>query len=252
MAVQTAPLTIGAQISSTISQPGERDLYSFTLTERTRLVFDLLLYQGELNWSLAGPDGQIVSARRFDQSDGLNFTGNPVLDLAAGAYTLTIDGNRQFTGAYAFRLLDLAAAELLVANQGTTGNLGPQGRETAAYRFEATEGMRFGIDVLNSPNYNHRLRLIDPLGQVVFGPTSMQDSGLMTAAMAGTYTLLVEGYAAEGSNFSYSFLLDVAAQPPANGATGQDFDADGLPYVLVNHQGRPRRCCATARMISCG
>ncbi|MGB3802622.1 MAG: LamG-like jellyroll fold domain-containing protein, partial [Sphingopyxis granuli] len=237
MAVQTAPLTIGAQISSTISQPGERDVYSFTLTERTRLVFDSLLYQGELNWSLTGPDGQIVSARRFDQSDGLNFTGNPVLDLAAGTYTLTIDGNRQFTGAYAFRLLDLAAAELLTANQGTTGNLGPQGRETAAYRFEATEGMRFGIDVLNSPNYNHRLRLIDPLGQVVFGPTSMQDSGLMTAAMAGTYTLLVEGYAAEGSNFSYSFLLDVAAQPPANGATGQDFDADGLPYVLVNHQG---------------
>src|SRR3546814_21183985 len=75
--------------------------------------------------------------------------------------------------------------------------LGQQGRETAMYRFDAAAGMRFGFDLLSGGGGNHRWRLIDPLGQVIFGPSSLSDTGLMTAAMAGTYPLLVEGYAGQ-------------------------------------------------------
>src|SRR3546814_6462575 len=100
------------------------------------------------------------------------------------------------------------------------------------YRFDAAAGMRFGFDLLSGGGGNHRWRLIDPLGQVIFGPSSLSDTGLMTAAMAGTYTLLVEGYAAQSADVGYSFAFDVPALLPANGQTAQDFGGAGLPYVL--------------------
>src|SRR3546814_5662193 len=59
----------------------------------------------------------------------------------------------------------------------------------------------------------------------------------MTAAMAGTYTLLVEGYAAQSADVGYSFAFDVPALLPANGQTAQGFGGAGLPYVLANHRG---------------
>src|SRR3546814_7166932 len=80
------------------------------------------------------------------------------------------------------------------------------------YRFDAAAGMRFGFDLLSGGGGNHRWRLIDPLGQVIFGPSSLSDTGLMTAAMAGTYTLLVEGYAAQSADVGYSFAFDVPAR----------------------------------------
>src|SRR3546814_7524570 len=80
------------RIDSTIAHGGESDRYSFTLDERTRLLFDSFTQTSGINWTLSGPDGTVVSSRRFDQSDGLGLGANPVLDLSAGNWTLTIDG----------------------------------------------------------------------------------------------------------------------------------------------------------------
>ncbi|MFA7603825.1 MAG: CARDB domain-containing protein, partial [Novosphingobium sp.] len=78
-----------------------------------------------------------------------------------------------------------------------------------------------------------------PLGQVVFGSSVLSSTGLLTATMAGSYTLLVEGRVSRSADSAYNFVFDVASQPPANGATAQDFEAagGGLPFVLGNHQG---------------
>src|SRR3546814_11131939 len=55
--------------------------------------------------------------------------------------------------------------------------------------------------------------------------------------MAGTYTVLFEGYAAQSADVGYSFAFDGPARLPANGQTAQDFGGAGLPYVLANHRG---------------
>src|SRR5690606_27719807 len=55
MVVQDAALTVGQRIDAAISQPGERDRYSFALTEPAKLVFDSLLSTSTLNWTLTGP-----------------------------------------------------------------------------------------------------------------------------------------------------------------------------------------------------
>ncbi|PZQ23763.1 MAG: hypothetical protein DI569_03340 [Sphingopyxis macrogoltabida] len=246
MTVQDAMLTIGDRVDSTISRPGEIDRYSFTLADRTRLLFDSFTHASAINWTLSGPGGTVVTNRRFDQSDGLGLSANPVLDLSAGSWTLTIDGTGDASAAYGFRLLEIGEAEALAPSGTYSRALGEQGRETDMYRFDAVVGMRFGFDLLSGGGGNARWRLIDPLGQVVFGPSVPANTGLMTAALAGTYTLLVEGYTAQGTDVGYSFRFDVPAQPPANGETGQDFDGAGLPYALVNHNG------AAAQVLNAG
>src|SRR5690606_8012545 len=185
----------------------------------------------------SGPGGTIVTAREFRSSDGIDFGGNPVLDLAAGDWTLTVDGAGDFTGDYAFRLLDLAQAPEMVAGGSYNGTFSQLGRETDMYRFNATKGMRFGFDSTQSVSTNNRWRLIDPLGQQVYGPTTVTDTGWLTAALDGTYTLLLEGRDSNTADAPYAFLFDVPVQPAANGQTRQDWDGAGLPYVLVNQQG---------------
>src|SRR3546814_6753024 len=108
---------------------GESDRYSFTLDERTRLLFDSFTQTSGINWTLSGPDGTVVSSRRFDQSDGLGLGANPVLDLSAGNWTLTIDGAGDAAEAYAFRLLDMGEAEELAPAGIYNRALGQKGRE---------------------------------------------------------------------------------------------------------------------------
>src|SRR5262249_1843003 len=95
-------LTIGATTSGTITQTGQRDLYTFSVAAPTQVLFDGQTNDGQLQWSLVGPPGTEQSA--------LAFVSTPsVLTLVPGSYTLTVDGVGDETTAYSFRLLDLAA-----------------------------------------------------------------------------------------------------------------------------------------------
>ena len=160
-----------------IGEIGQSDAYTFTLASPAKLYFDTFNDLATVNFTLKGPNGTVVAARPLSSSDGVDFTGNPVFDLPAGDYTLTIDGAGAFTGDYAFRLLDLAAATEVVPGGSYNGTFAQLGRETDMYRFTATAGMRFGFDSTQSVSGNNRWRLIDPLGQVVYGQTTLDDTG---------------------------------------------------------------------------
>ena len=102
-------MTIGTSIFDRIETPGSSVAFSFTLAQDTKLLFDTLVGSPSLNWTLTGPRGTVVNARSFYSSDGSS--GNPLLELAAGAYTLTVAAVGDFTGAFGFRLLDRAGAQ---------------------------------------------------------------------------------------------------------------------------------------------
>src|SRR5262249_59848073 len=97
---------------------------------------------------LAGPAGIAVNARSFTASDGFTFSGSPVLSLPAGSYTLTVDATTDATGAYQFRLVDLASATPLTPGTPVNGTLDPAA-ETDLYRFTAAAGDRFFFDFLS-------------------------------------------------------------------------------------------------------
>src|SRR5262249_56366487 len=104
--------------------------------------FDALTNNANLNWTLAGPTGTVVSARPFTSSDGFNFSSTPALNLVAGDYVLTIAGQGTTTGAYSFRLWDLAQATALTPGTPVSSDLSPA-NETDLYRFAANAGDRF-------------------------------------------------------------------------------------------------------------
>ena len=138
-------LDLGSVTSGTIGITGEQDQYTFHLAAASQMYFDSLTSIGNLNWTLAGPAGTAVSSRPFGQSDGSFVSGNPVLNLVAGDYTLTVDGSGDFTGAYQFRLWDLAQASPLTPGTPVSGALDPH-NETDLYRFTAAAGDRLFFD----------------------------------------------------------------------------------------------------------
>src|SRR4030095_6652728 len=84
---ETASLVLGTRVDGSPGIPGQRDAYTFTLAAETRVSFDSLTNGGPA-WSLVGPRGTIFSGRLFTRSDSRS--GNSVVVLPAGAYTLTV------------------------------------------------------------------------------------------------------------------------------------------------------------------
>src|SRR5262245_11706492 len=154
--------------AGTISVPGEQDDYSFTLANDSLLYFDSLTDTSNITWSLSGPPGAAVSNRAFNLSDSGSIGTNPVLNLPAGNYTLTVDGVNDTTGPYEFRLRDLAGAIPVTPGTPVSGDLSPA-NETDFYRFTAVTGNQYYFDVqARSGAGNAQWRLIDPFGGVVF------------------------------------------------------------------------------------
>ena len=175
--------------------PGQTDTYSFTLDEARALYLDALAGSA-FAWSLSGPTGTLYS-RSMGASDAYEL-GNthPLLRLAAGDYTLRIDGSGDTVGDYAFRLVDVAAeAQAIGLSTAIAGTLDPA-RSTRFYKFEATAGERYFFDSLGfSGGYTDTTyRLIAPDGTQAWGGYGwMEDRDVAAFAQTGTYWLLVEG-----------------------------------------------------------
>lgn len=176
-------------VSDAISASGETDHHNFTVASDIKVVFDSLTNDPNLNWSLDGPNGTVVNARSFAASDSTGLSGSPAMDLAAGDYTITVNGSAGATGAYGFRLLDLQKANGIAQGTAVTGQINPA-KETDAYKFNATAGDHFFLDVTGRSGGDLTWQLLDPSGQQVFGSTTMnsagQDIDLPSLAATGT------------------------------------------------------------------
>ena len=199
-------LTLGNTVNGSIAHAGQRDFYSFTLSQAKQLYLDSLTNNSSLNWTLIGSRGTVVSARNFTSSDSNYLSGSAIYDLAAGDYTLIIDSGGDAVGSYSFRLLDIAQATVITPGTIISGQLNPA-NETDIYRFNATVGDRYYFDsqLLSNTAY---WRLLDPYGQVVFDTSYMgSDLGPIVLAQTGVYTISVEGYIASTGTTNYSFNI---------------------------------------------
>ncbi|HNI80523.1 MAG TPA: CARDB domain-containing protein, partial [Rhodocyclaceae bacterium] len=243
------PITLGAQVNGNLTSGTDSKTYALDLSDARRLYFDVLSNTPYVQWSLTGPSGALVTSRYFYSSDGSNassYGNTPILDLAAGHYTLTVGGS---AGAFAFRLLDLAAATAVTLDSSgkadVSGQLSPRS-ETDAYSFTATAGERYYFQRLQG-NYNSAIwRLIGPSGQVVMGPSDQwYDVENVTLPEAGTYTLLIEGPYYYTDTANYSFRISRITDPaPVTIDLGQvvsgSIDSAGQVshYTLVLDQAR--------------
>ncbi|HEV3341679.1 MAG TPA: putative Ig domain-containing protein, partial [Pirellulales bacterium] len=233
---QTQPLVLGNTVNSTLATPGEQDRYTFNLAANAQLYFDSLTNSSTIQWSLSGPSGTLVSNRLFSGSDSNSIFSNPVLIAPAGAYTLTVTGSGNATGAYAFRLLDLSTATPFTANAEVDGRLSP-GTSTNIHQFTAKAGDTYYFESLTvpyvltagplttgAPANTGQWRLVDPYGNLLFTAALGSDAGLITLPADGTYTLLIEGSIKNNARLGYTFkavrpAIDVVASDP------------GVPFV---------------------
>lgn len=189
-------------------EPGQRDRFTFTLASATKLVFDSLTDAGNLRWSLTGPRGSEVANRAFYYSDGAEYGAAGVLDLPAGGYVLTVEGDGDTARDYAFRLLNIAAAVAVPLDAEIAGRIDPA-RETDAYAFAAQAGDQILLERIVGRNQTYDYwRLIDPTGRDVAGPTYFGDDYDLPITMTGTYTLLVESPVWDEGVRDYSFRLN--------------------------------------------
>jgi hypothetical protein len=208
----TQTLALGSAVNGTLAASGQQDRYTFTLSANALLYFDSLTSNDNLHWSLSGPGGAVVSNRSFSGSDG-GSVNNPMLAVTAGAYTLTVAAPGQVTGAYAFRLSDLATAVPFTPNTPVGGKLSP-GNSTNFHQFTAKAGDSYYFESLKIPfalgtsSNDVQWRLVDPYGNILFNANIGTDAGRVTLPAAGTYTLLVEGAIRNTADSGYALRVD--------------------------------------------
>src|SRR3546814_7654226 len=86
---------------------------------------------------------------------------------------------------------DVCSSDLIALGEAQSITLNP-GNVTQAFRFDAGAGNRLFFDHIGGSTDPY-WRLIDPRGQVVFGPSRVGDIEEPPLPLTGTYTLLVEG-----------------------------------------------------------
>ena len=117
---------------------------------------------GAFRWSLVGPRGVEIDGRSLYYSESYEYGGaSPVVDLPlAGTYQLRIHADGATTGAYAFRLLDLADATALTPGTQIDATLNPS-NETDLYHFEAQAGERVLLRRARTEPEQRRLGQLD-------------------------------------------------------------------------------------------
>ncbi|OZA70315.1 MAG: hypothetical protein B7X78_02880, partial [Sphingomonadales bacterium 39-62-4] len=214
-----ATLVPGVTVTGTVAAL-QTQAYSFTLADAKQLVFDTLSGAADITWTLRGPRGIEVSARTFRNSDSADLAGSGLLDLPEGDYVIEVAGQGAASGAFSFRLLDIAAATPLTIGVGTSFAFDPA-NSSRTFRFSAAAGDQLQVVRSDGLAHDAYVRVIDPTGRQVYGPAYFGSDNVFTAAMAGEYTVLVESRYYITSSETYGFSVDrLGNTPPANTSTG--------------------------------
>ena len=190
--VDPAPVTVAfaAVTSGTLVNQNAIARYTFTLASDSNVVFNSLTANSNENWTLTGPNGYSLT-RNFYDSGSYELGGtNPILALKAGTYTLTFSNSSTASAAYSFQLLNVANATPLTVGTTLSATDNP-GNATLLYSFNATQGTPLSLTTVDASNVLS-VRVFDPYGQQVFGPTATGQQ-LITPTATGVYTLMVEG-----------------------------------------------------------
>jgi membrane-associated phospholipid phosphatase/methionine-rich copper-binding protein CopC len=201
-------LTLGSTVTSTISQAGEQDVYTFTGAVGQRLYYDGLINNSTstIYAQLISPSGQTIFGNGDADSDR-----DPITLTEAGTYKLILDGYADNTGDYSFKLIDAAAATNLTLNTNISGTLDP-GLKTEIYRINGTAGQKLKFDSLLTGSVNGNWKLYNANNQLLTNNNLITDFNT-TLPNDGTYLLMLSGSGANGT-VNYNFqVTDVSDAP---------------------------------------
>ncbi len=201
----TSCLTLGTEVTGTITNPGDSHTYTFSGTAGQRLYYDGLASAGTYLFAeLTNPYGTTI----FNNSSSAH--AGPYTLTYSGTYALTVYsyGTQRATGAYAFTLDDASKATsiALTSGSGTTesGTLAT-GISTNLYQFSGTAGQSLDFESLkDSPADSSIAYLYNP-GNGFVTDFYLDSDASVKLTSTGTYLLAVSGQNAANTSVSYSF-----------------------------------------------
>jgi len=209
----TNALTFAATVSGTLDEPGEEDRFTFTGSVGQRILYDALQSDYEnLTASVVTPSGGSLFSGNSDSDQGM-FTLTE-----SGTHTLVQKAPSDFTGAYSFRLLDLAAGSLVTYGTTVSNQLIPQ-VSAQLYRISGVAGQRIGITNLGASSPNAIWSLLNPVNGVMLSGNILNYLGEVTLPSTGTYALLVAGNTDLIGGMTYQFRVSLisSASGPVSG-----------------------------------
>ena len=201
--IVTPPLTeqslsLNTTVSSSIGERGEKDNYTFTGASGQRLFFDRITGVSDIKAKLYSPSGSLV----MDGNTGSDFA--PFFLRETGEYRLEIDGNKNTTGNYSFRLVDVENVPTLTLDTAIPGTLNP-GTEVDFYQFLPAVGQPLYFDLTASSWSNANWVLYGPDNKALATPNASSPDFELSPTIAGTYILAVSGDS--GSSVGYNFKV---------------------------------------------
>ncbi len=204
----TAALTLGTEVSGTITNPGDAATYTFTGTVGENVYYDGLASGSPYIYAeLTDPYGDVVFYPNSSSTDEGPFTLT-----YSGTYTLTISSYSTYrgTGAYAFTLYNTSSATSITLTSGSgtteTGTLAT-GLSTNLYQFSGTAGQSLYFETLkDSPSYGSYVYLYDPANVLIYDSYTDYDE-TWKLPYTGTYVLAIAGLSSSNSSVSYSFEI---------------------------------------------
>ncbi|WP_164766477.1 hypothetical protein, partial [Mesorhizobium sp. M7A.F.Ca.CA.001.15.1.1] len=203
------PITLGDPVSGTLPSGNDTALYRFDAQAGEKFFFDQQSDSGgTVYWRLIDPFGRQVLFNGFGDVDvqALAFTGT---------YTLAIEGSVSNASpvdfSFAVQKVEDTTAALTVGTMvdGVIAHAGQQAR----YTFDLAGAARLYFDSLTNDPYL-TWRLFGPRGEVNSMPVGFSYSDGVSGTplldlVAGSYTLIVDGYLDATGPYSFR-LLDVA------------------------------------------
>ncbi|WP_013334653.1 putative Ig domain-containing protein [Gloeothece verrucosa] len=193
-------LILGDTVLGRIAIAGEQDEFNFAGVAGQRIYIDSLQYSGSYNnWSfdIFSPSGtQIIND---DLDGGLLFTLTE-----DGNYRIVVDGNDDFVGSYAFKIINTALAPVANFDIVISSNLSP-GSEDDIYTFRTGGGQKLYFDALSADGSLGWV-LYGPGNQVIGSDNNFNDLEL-NLSVYGDYTLLVYGRDSFTKTVNYSFKI---------------------------------------------
>jgi len=229
--VQTMALNV--DVTGSIDSIGQRYDYSFSINTPTTVLFDSLSNRSDLAWELAGPTGNLRSNISFNVADD-GAANAPIRLDAAGAYRLRVIPRTTATGAFNFRLLNLAGAETLPLDSAQMLTLNP-GSSAKIFNLDGSAGDYWTLDVSGVAGGGARVWVIGPDGNHLIEATNAVAGATISAAIkkTGRHIVVIEGgignSAAVDLNWTARLTSPTTAAVTVGAETGGITSAVGVP-----------------------
>lgn len=193
----TQSMALDTNISGSISEKGEQDIYTFTGVAGQQLYFDSLnTTTPNLKVNVYDPNG--LNITEFDP----RFDRGPHQDLTLsidGQYRVVVDGTNEARGGYLFRFLDRGTATAVNLDADITGTL-DNNYGTTLYQFSLDERQYIYFDALQGRG---TWTLYSANNQPIRTQSQRNDTEFSLGA--GDYLLAMQGFGS--SNASYGLRM---------------------------------------------